>query len=300
MNKTFRLIKIVTSVLLPLASVWALFASDNPRSIALAWTPGPPVNYTVTVNTQGGGDCCKVRIVSPNQTDWTSGSVSATYPAGTTIQIDATTECVCQYRFKRWTSQQVPELGGGLFPHREEEVDLWQNTVATAVFERAIVPDQESTIWKFHWTQAPHWGDAYDHRVSSSSNPAQSFTGMTINEDFLTSDMTTAGWTLSDDDKQTFQTNWNGNWGITATNYRDDADGHAFNPTAWPWNQMPDGGTFQCVQKMRVVGCTSADLSGPWFASHVLFFKLIVNQQTSAREVFCKKSGVQGPGDPDI
>lgn len=157
------------------------------------------------------------------------------------------------------------------------------------------VPDQESTIWKNHWTQAPHWGDTYDHRASSSLPENQSFAGITINEDFLVGDMSTVGWTLTEDDKKRFQTGWNGNWVIDTNNYRDDADAHAFNPNTAPWNQMPDGATFQCVRKIRVVGCTSAELSGPWFASHDLLFKLIINQQSGAREVFVKKVAYKDP-----
>jgi hypothetical protein len=52
---------------------------------------------------------------------------------------------------------------------------------------------------------------------------------------------------------------------------------------------------------MRVKStCISENYEGPWFATHTIFFKLIVNQQTGEREVFVKKSGVQGPGDQQI
>lgn len=64
---------------------------------------------------------------------------------------------------------------------------------------------------------------------------------------------------------------------------------------------MSDGDTFQLKQRMRVKDpCVSVNNQGPWFKTHSILFKLIVDPQTGAREVFVKKSGVQGPGDPQI
>jgi hypothetical protein len=52
---------------------------------------------------------------------------------------------------------------------------------------------------------------------------------------------------------------------------------------------------------MRVKStCISENNVGPWFETHTILFKLIVNQQTGDREVFVKKSGIQGTGDPQI
>jgi hypothetical protein len=107
-----------------------------------------------------------------------------------------------------------------------------------------------------------------------------------------------------------FQTSWDGNWSIDAQNNRHDADGndpdnaldaHGLIPTRPPWDRMADGDTFQLVQRMRVKStCISENNVGPWFKTHTILCKLIVNQQTGDREVFVKKSGVQGTGDPQI
>jgi hypothetical protein len=135
---------------------------------------------------------------------------------------------------------------------------------------------------------------------------------MIINEDVLQTEMIASGWTVptTPDYKLQWQNNWDDDWPIDSQNKRTFADGgepydafdaHAFLPNIIPWSLMGDGDTFQIIQRMRVKeSCTSVNNQGPWFATHTILFKLIVNQQTSDREVFVKKSGVQGTGDPQI
>lgn len=43
-----------------------------------------------------------------------------------------------------------------------------------------------------------------------------------------------------------------------------------------------------------------ADNQGPWFATHSIVFKVVYNSQISKKEVFVKKSSVQGTGDPSF
>lgn len=296
MNLTRATLRFMVALALLGAGLWALLFTEK---ITDAHPPAPP-QYTVTVSKQGGDTCCMVRICSPDLTDWTSGSVQRTYASGTMVGVEAKREYPCPYDFDGWSSND-PELDRT--PHTTGWFTINTDTQAKAVFDPIYLPDQESTTWKSHWTAsgAPHIGDVYDHTASLSSEPTRIFEGMTINEDFLTSEMTTSGWTLLEEDKATFQKKRDGDWEITATNERDKADAHGFVPTLPPWNAMPDGATLQIIQRMRVKSpCLSEDLTGPWFESHVILFKLIVNPQTGAREVFVKKSGVQGPGDPPI
>lgn len=174
-----------------------------------------------------------------------------------------------------------------------------------------IVPDAESTIWYDHFTQNPHLGDMYWHQVSLSSNPFHSFSGITINEDFLTSEMDTSACSmdLTQAEKIQFQTSWDGDWEIDSNNYRaelygepsdDKYDAHGFNPNAAPWNQIQPNEVFTVKQRMRVKGCVSVNNQGPWFATHTIAFKVIYNAQLGKKEVFAKKSGVQGAGDPSF
>lgn len=295
MNSTRSKSRLMVAAALLGTGLWALLFAGR---IADAHPPPPP-QYTVTVNKQGGDTCCKVRISLPEPaTAWTSGSVQGTYVSNAYVKVEAKRDCPCPYSFDVWFSNET-QLNGTV--HEAGYFYINKDTQATAVFDPIIVPDRESTTWKEHWTTAPHWGDEYDHTVSLSTDPSHSFQAMTINEDFLTSDMTTSGWTLSEADKKTFETDWDGNWDIMESNGRNVADVHQLDPNTAPFNAMPDGGTFQIIQRMRVDWpCLSDDLLGPYFASHVILFKLIVNPQTLKREIFVKKDDKQGDGDPAI
>jgi hypothetical protein len=271
----------------------------------------------VTVEVDGGGDCTLVRVrerdgeYTGDWTDWSSGQIQETYDVGVDVDVDTTRDCSCAYDFDEWASEEAGDLDGT--PHQLGSFNLTQNTTATAVYDAIILPDQESTTWYEHWTPVPpHLGDVYAHAVSLGSDPNQSFQGLTVNEDFLREEMISSGWTVptTPDYKEQWQAAWDDDWIIDDQNRRSDAydidpdnayDAHGFIPTVLPWSLMSDGDTFQIKQRMRVKStCISENNVGPWFETHTILFKLIVNQQTGDREVFVKKSGIQGTGDPQI
>lgn len=273
--------------------------------------PPPPTYYTLTVNKSGGNSTCEVRIDSPVTSAWTSSSVQDTYLAGTEYEPTHRIVCPSGYRFSHWESND-PDLDGWK-ENRAPDFTLSQNTMATAIFEPVILPNAESTEWHDHYTQDPHIADMYWHRVSLSSEPARSFSGLTINEDFLTSEMDTSGcsMTLTQAQKLYFQTRWDSDWKIDENNYRaeedsnepdDKYDSHGFNPNnpQAVWSQIQTGEVFKLKQRMRVRGCASVNNEGPWFATHIIEYKVIYNAQLGKKEVFVKKSGVQGAGDPSF
>lgn len=170
-------------------------------------TPPPPPNYTLTVTKSGGDSTCEVRIGSPSTSAWTSGSVSQTFVAGTDIDVDFRVNCPSGYVFDHWESNNDDLDGQGNHGGHGGDFTIIENTTATAVFVPRILPDAESTIWHDHHTQNPHLGDMYWHQVSSSSNPTYNFAGITINEDFLISEMdaSSCSMTLTQQQKEGFQ-----------------------------------------------------------------------------------------------
>jgi hypothetical protein len=80
----------------------------------------------------------------------------------------------------------------------------------------------------------------------------------------------------------------------------DKYDAHGFNPNSAPWNQIQPNELFRLTQRMRVKGCVSVNNQGPWFAIHAIEFKVIYNAQLAQKEVFTKKSVVQGTIDPSF
>lgn len=271
--------------------------------------PPPPTYYTLTVNKSGGDSTCEVRIDSPGPSAWTTGSVQGSFLWGTAYEPAYQITCPSQYEFEEWESND--EDLDGWRGNRDPDFTLTKNTTAKAVFKPAILPDAESTIWHDHYTQSPHNGDMYWHQVSSSSNPTHSFAGLVINEDFLTSEMDTSScsMTLTQQQKVGFQNSWDGDWAIDNNNFRkelsgrpsdDKYDAHGFNPNSAPWNQIQPNEVFRIKQRMRVKGCPSVNNQGPWFATHAIEFKVIQNTQLAQKEVFAKKSGVQGTGDPSF
>lgn len=273
--------------------------------------PPPPTYYELTVSKSGGDSSCEVRILSPEVGDWTSTSDSDIFIAGSEYEPEWQMICPSNYRFSHWESNDE-NLHGCEEHHGPPISTLTQDTVAIAVFER-IVPDSESTTWHDHYTQNPHLGDMYWHQVSSSSNPTRSFAGLVINEDFLIAEMDTSGcsMTLSEGEKLQFQSSWDSDWRIDGSNYRaeligqppdDKYDAHGFNPniSSSPWSQIQTNEVFRLTQRMRVKGCPSVNNQGPWFATHAIEFKAIYDVQHNRMEVFVKKSGVQGTGDPSF
>lgn len=271
--------------------------------------PPPPTYYELTVSKSGGDSSCEVRILSPEVGDWTSTSDADIFIAGSEYEPEWQVICPSNYRFSHWESNDE-NLHGCEEHHGPPISTLTQDTVAIAVFER-IVPDSESTTWHDHYTQNPHWGDMYWHQVSSSSNPTRSFAGLVINEDFLIAEMDTSdcSMTLTQEQKEGFQNSWDSDSLIDSNNYRKELNGdppphrydsHGFNPDAAPWNQIQSDEVFRLTQRMRAKGCPSTNNQGPWFATHSIHFKVIYNTELAKREVFVKKSGVQGTGDPSF
>lgn len=141
-----------------------------------------------------------------------------------------------------------------------------------------VLPNAESTIWYNHhsWPPAiPHQGDGYWHQVIERLNPTKNFSHLTINEDFLTSEMDTNGCSMSltQAQKTQNQNNWDSDWRIDSNNYRREMDGkppsakydfHGFNPDLQPWNQMLPGEVFKLTQRMRINGCPSVNNQGPY------------------------------------
>ncbi|MBX3178888.1 MAG: hypothetical protein KF886_16150 [Candidatus Hydrogenedentes bacterium] len=263
------------------------------------------------MNKQGGDSTCEVRLDLPETTGWSTDPIVRTYDAYTEYAPTHRVNCPSQYRFVRWESDEDSDIHGWR-ETSHPDFELTQNTTATAVFEKVVVPDEESTIWEEH-LQSPHLGDRYWHKVSLSSDPDYSFEGITINEDFLPSEMDTSGtsMTLSQQQKEQFQMNWDGSWKIDGNNYRADLDGdpdgkkfddHGFNPniSASVWSSMEVGDVFKLKQRMRVVGCVSVNNEGPWFVTHELEYKVTMESSGHYKLVFVKKSGVQGPGDPSF
>ncbi|MBL7645597.1 MAG: hypothetical protein JNK74_05335 [Candidatus Hydrogenedentes bacterium] len=272
--------------------------------------PPPPPSYTVTVNTSGGDSTCEVQILAPTETAWGS-TASGTFTSGTGVDLRFRVTCPSGYAFDHWESNNEDLDGQTNHGGHSGDFTLYENTTATAVFLPVVLPDAESTIWHDHYTQSPHWGDMYWHQVSSSSNPTYSFAGLVINEDFLIAEMDTSGcsMTLTQQQKEGFQNSWDSDWLIDSNNYRQELNGappnhkydsHGFNPDAAPWDQIQSNEVFRLTQRMRVKGCPSTNNQGPWFATHSIHFKVVYNTQLAKREVFVKKSGVQGTGDPSF
>lgn len=275
--------------------------------------PPPPTYYTLTVNKSGGDSTCEVRIASPTSRSWTDTSDSASYVVGSEYEVEQQVNCPSSYRFSHWESND-DDLDGYTENHAPPVLTLTKNTTATAVFQQVPLPDAESTIWHDHYSlppSIPHHGDIYWHQVSSSTDPTKNFSSLTMNEDFLTTEMDTSGCSMSltQADKTQNQNNWDGDWRIDSNNYRREMDGepadakydaHGFNPNVAPWNQMLSGEVFKVTQRMRVTGCPSVNNQGPWFAIHTIEFKVIYNSQIAQKEVFVKKSVVQGTGDPSF
>ncbi|GMV90607.1 MAG: hypothetical protein AMXMBFR82_03850 [Candidatus Hydrogenedentota bacterium] len=122
-------------MLVPLVPVAVVVMSLPAR----ATEPPPPVQFTVTVSTEEGGDCTLVRVREwygtyiGEWTNWSTGPIQQTYDAGVNVEIDATVNCPCAYEFKEW----VDEHGSVLDYRRDErhEFTLTHDTVAKAVFK---------------------------------------------------------------------------------------------------------------------------------------------------------------------
>lgn len=122
-------------MLVPLVPVAVVVMSLPAR----ATEPPPPVQFTVTVSTEEGGDCTLVRVREwygtyiGEWTAWSTGPIQQTYDAGVNVEIDATVNCPCAYEFKEW----VDEQGSVLDYRRDErhEFTLTHDTIATAVFK---------------------------------------------------------------------------------------------------------------------------------------------------------------------
>ena len=135
--------------------------------------PPPPSTYTLTVNRSGGDSTCEVMIDSPEPSDWTSTSVTDSFPVGSEYEPAQRVLCPSDYEFSHWESND-PDLDGYRENHAPD-FELSQDTVATAVFvEKPRVVNfrcHESTFNRAEdpCTMAPAGTLVTEYRFDSSS-----------------------------------------------------------------------------------------------------------------------------------